>query len=514
MVCSPIRRGLPAIPPRRTQLLMTIVVNVRRRTIARYFTAAIVAPLCALASCSAPETGTLTAAPAHVDTAAVAHSPAPSPPPPPPNIVFLLADDMRFDAIHAAGNPIIQTPKLDELAHQGVLFKNAYVTTPICAISRASIFTGQYASRHGILDFNTDFTPSQLALTYPSLLRAAGYRTGFIGKFGVGDNPPAAAFDFWKGFAGQGVYETIDSLGQPIHLTKLMGEQAIAFLQAQPKGKPFMLSLSFKSPHPQDEDARQFIPDPVDMGMYEGMTMPTPATGGAADWNAFPTFFKVNSEARNRWVPLFSTPEIYQTSVKNYYRLVSGMDRAVGEIRSALKHLGLDSNTVIIFASDNGFLLGEHGLSHKWYGFEESVRVPLLIYDPRDPTGQGGRVEQSIALNVDLAPTILNLASVAVPAGMQGQTLVPVLHGKSPASWRQDFLFEHLYVDPGIRRSVGVVGGRYKYLKYIDPTPNYEVLYDLVVDPLETTNLVNDPRYQTILENLRTRFAELAAQAR
>jgi arylsulfatase A-like enzyme len=293
-----------------------------------------------------------------------------------------------------------------------------------------------------------------------------------------------------------------------------MGQQAVSFLESQPRGKPFALSISFKAPHVQDEDPRQFIPDPVDMTMYEGMTMPTPLTGSNLYWNAFPDFFKTNNEARNRWQVLFSTPDKFQTSVKNYYRLVSGMDRTIGDIQAALKRLNLDNNTVIIFSSDNGFFLGELGMAHKWYGQEPSVRVPMIIYDPRDLTGENGRVETSIALNVDIAPTILDLAGLSVPTYMQGQTLMPLVHGTTPAGWRQDFLMEHPYPDPTIKRSVGVVGGRYKYLKYIDPSPNYEVIYDLVNDPLETTNLAQDPRYQTILESLRQRYTELAARAR
>src|SRR6185503_6244767 len=284
---------------------------VRRRALLRRSIVAVVATGLSVASCGAPNS----------PDAPV--SPDRRPPPPrmlgvdaPPNILFLLADDMRFDA---AGNKVIQTPTLDALAQQGVLFKNSYVTSPICNISRASIFTGQWASRHGILDFDTDFSPTQLAQTYPVLLHRAGFRTGFIGKFGVGDNPPASAFDYWKGFAGQGVYETTDSAGNPIHLTKLMSEQAISFLRSQPRSKPFMLSVSFKSPHPQDEDARQFIPDPADMGLYAGITMPTPATGSNAYWNALPDFFRQNNEARGRWLNLFATPDMYQTSVKNYY---------------------------------------------------------------------------------------------------------------------------------------------------------------------------------------------------
>ena len=431
-----------------------------------------------------------------------------------PNLIFFLADDMRWDAMGVVGNPIVQTPNLDALARKGVLFRNAYVTTPICAISRASIFTGQFASRHGILDFHTDFTPAALAQTYPVLLRKAGYRTGFIGKHGVGDTPDSTFVDHWRGFAGGGYYETKDSAGNPIHLTHLQGRQAIAFLKSQPKGKPFALSVSFKAPHVQDDDPRQFIPETVDLPLYEKTAIPSAIAGSDLYWNAFPEFFKKNNLARDRWGVLFSTPAKYQKSVKGYYQLITGMDRAIGEIEATLENLKLADNTVIIFSSDNGFFLGELGMAHKWYGQEPSVRVPLIMYDPRDPTGQGGRFETAIALNIDIAPTLLDLAHVTIPSRMQGRSLLPLLHGTTPAGWRTDFYMEHMYNDPGIRRSVGVVGGRYKYLKYVDPTPNYEYLYDLVVDPSETRNFAADSSYQTILAQLRQRYSELAAKAR
>ena len=178
-------------------------------------------------------------------------------------------------------------------------------------------------------------------------------------------------------------------------------------------------------------------------------------------------------------------PEKYQASVKGYYQLVSGLDRVVGEIRTELRRLGLEKNTVIIFSSDNGFFLGELGMAHKWYGQDPSVRVPLVVYDPRNLTGQGGRVETALALNIDIAPTILAIAGVPIPPQMEGSSLIPLVHGQSVA-WRSDYLFEHLLPDPMIRRSEGVIGGRYKYLRYIDPNPNYEVLYDLAIDPNET----------------------------
>jgi arylsulfatase A-like enzyme len=432
-------------------------------------------------------------------------------PPQRPNLIFLLADDMRWDAAGYTGNTIVQTPNLDELAHTGVSFRNAYVSSPICAISRASIFTGQYSRRHGVLDFSTQLSPEALAQTYPALLAAAGYRTGFIGKFGVGANPPEQLFDYWRGFAGNGDYETTDSAGRPIHLTRLMTQQAIEFLERQTRDNPFVLSVSYKAPHVQDEDPRQFIPESVDRALYATDVIAPPVT--ADYWSGFPAFFRTNNLGRERWELLFSTPDRYQASVKGYYRLISGMDRSIGVIRAALRRLNLDSNTVIIFSSDNGFFLGELGLSHKWYGMEPSVRVPLIMYDPRDLTGQRGRTESAIALNVDIAPTLLDFAGVQIPERMQGQSLTAATRGFAIPS-RGDFLFEHLLPEASIKRSTGVVGGRYKYLRYLDPTPNFEVLYDLAVDPNETINFAQDGAYEAILDSLRQRHADLAARAR
>ena len=432
-----------------------------------------------------------------------------------PNILFLLADDMRADAVGYAGNPIIRTPNLDALAHRGVWFSNAYVSSPICAISRASIFSGQYARRHGIVDFDHDFSPAALAQTYPALLHAAGYRTGFIGKFGVGNDPPVELFDYWRGFTGQGTYETNarDSLGHPLHLTKLMTWQAIEFLESQPHDRPFALSISYKAPHVQDEDPRQFVAEAADAGMYATELIPTPPTADDRYWLAFPQFFREHNLARERWQMLFSTPDKYQASVKGYYRLVSGLDRSVGALRAALRRLNLEDNTIIIFTSDNGFFLGELGMAHKWYGHDPSIRVPLIFFDPRGLADQDGREDTSIVVNEDIAPTLLELAGVRIPATMQGRSMVAAAHGDVSFE-RTDFLFEEMMPEPGIKRSTGVAGGRYKYLVYVDPQPNYEVLYDLVADPHETTNLAADPRYASILSTLRQRHADLVAQAR
>ena len=193
-----------------------------------------------------------------------------------PNIVFLLTDDQRWDSLGCMGNKIVQTPEIDRLSSQGVTFTNNFVTTSICMTSRASIFLGQYARAHKINDFSTAFTAEQFRRTYPQLLRRAGYHSGFIGKYGVGDEMPVNEFDYWQGFPGQGKYFPQGEPGK--HLTELMGDQALEFLERAPRDRPFCLSISFKAAHVQDEDPRQFLPSPATEGLYRDVAIPMPKT--------------------------------------------------------------------------------------------------------------------------------------------------------------------------------------------------------------------------------------------
>jgi arylsulfatase A-like enzyme len=321
-----------------------------------------------------------------------------------PNIIFLVTDDHRADAMGCAGNTIIQTPNMDALAANGIRFTNAFVTTSICASSRASIFSGQWTRQHGIKDFRRNFLPETLARTYPILLRDAGYRTGFIGKYGVGPNKelPVDRYDYWRGFAGQGKYEHEDEDGNYKHLTQIMGEQAIEFLQGCPKAQPFCLSVSFKAPHVQDRDPRQFIYDRAYENLYKYATIPTPETANPRYFQALPEFLQT-SEARRRWEIRFPNPQKFQESVKGYYRLITGVDVVIGRIRNQLKQLNLDDNTVIMLIGDNGFYLGEYGLAGKWFPHELSIRVPLLVYDPRADRKRRGVTLEQMALNVDIA---------------------------------------------------------------------------------------------------------------
>ncbi len=421
-----------------------------------------------------------------------------------PNIVFLLADDLRWDALGCMGNRVVRTPNLDALAKKGVLFRNAFVTTSICAVSRASIFTGQYARRHKVNDFKTDLTPAAFARTYVALLRAAGYRVGFIGKYGVGVNLPARAFDYWRGFPGQGRYFTKT---EPVHLTRRMGDQALEFLKAQDGKTPFCLSVSFKAPHAQDRAPREFPPDPRDEKLYEGVTIPVPKTAGEQYFRALPEFAQ-KSEGRARWKLRFASPEKYQKTVRDYYRLVTGLDREVGRIVAALEQLGLADNTILVFSSDNGFFLGERGMADKWLMYEESIRVPLIVFDPRLPREKRGRSVTPMALNIDLAPTMLDYAGVAVPNTMQGRSLRPLVEGLAPA-WRADWFYEHHTLPKIIPPSEGVRTEHWAYLRWMGREPVVEELYDLRADPLQEHNLAGRPEHRAMLARLGARWEEL-----
>jgi arylsulfatase A-like enzyme len=436
-----------------------------------------------------------------------------------PNIIFLLADDMRYDALGCTGNPYAITPNLDALAADGTIFRNMYATSPICAISRASIFTGQYARRHGIDDFQKFIPRTALQQTYPVLLRQNGYYTGFIGKYGVGDRMPVSFFDFWRGFPGQGTFFYRDSTGALVHETEFKERQAEQFINTRDPSKPFCLSISFKAPHGEDSSMENngFKPDPYFNSWYTGVQFPYPDTYDNQYYLQFPQAWRrspqnVLNEARVRFNTRFSTPEKFQTTYHAIYRLVSGVDKVVGELMDHLKAKGLDKNTIIVFTSDNGYYMGEHGLEGKWYGHEESIRLPLIIYDPRLPRQR--KVATEIALNIDLAPTILAWAQVNVPYRMQGVPLQSLMIGNG-SNWRTEFFYEHPYVsDPGtyIPRSIGIVAPPWKYIRYYGGTNPfqqtlYEELFDVSADPHEKNNLAKQPVWRTRITDYRRRVA-------
>ncbi len=421
-----------------------------------------------------------------------------------PNIIFLLTDDQRWDALGYAGNNIIKTPNMDRLASEGVFFENAYVTTPICAVSRASILSGQYARRHGIHGFSTHFTDSAYAKTYPMLLKAAGYKTGFIGKYGIGkeEDFPWEKYDYWKCFGGQGRYWHRREDGTWVHLTELMGDWAVEFIDRMSPDTAFCLSVSFKAPHVQDGDPNQFLYDSAYADLYENVTIPVPVTADSVYWESFAPFFKKHNEARIRWAKRFATPEMYQRSVKGYYRLIYGIDVVIGRIREELAEKGLDDNTVIILMGDNGFYLAEHGMAGKWYAHKESVSVPLIYFDPRNKGKIHGMRRDEIALNIDIAPTILDLAGVEVPERVQGRSLLKLMARKKKGDWREAFLFEHLFKHSTIPMSEGVIGEKYKYVRFLVDEPQNEWLFDLEKDLREVVNFADSASYSSVKDSL------------
>lgn len=429
-----------------------------------------------------------------------------------PNIIFLLTDDQRWDAIGAMGNTIIKTPNMDKLASKGVLFQNAYTTTSICCVSRAGMLTGQYENKHNIHDFSTDLSPQALAKTYPALLKDAGYNLGFIGKFGVGLNAPEEMFDFFvnseAGGKMQPNYITIGKNGKEIHDTDTLSNAIQDFLSAYGKrDKPFNLSVSFKAPHEQDGDPPIYVTQPKYKDYYKDVTIPHPVTADPKYWLQFPSFFQTDINfGRARWKGLFGTPELYQENVKNYYRLITGVDDAIGRMMERLDKMGIADNTVIILMGDNGMFLGERGMEGKWWGYEESVRIPLIIYHPNFPDKIRQYRAPQIALNIDIAPTIISMANVKIPESMQGIDLVNLLKNDIPE--RDDFFYQHYFLGgPQIPREEGVVTKRYKYMNYIEN--NYEELFDIRLDPHETQNLANDAKFKYILDVLRIRYKEL-----
>lgn len=418
-----------------------------------------------------------------------------------PNFIILIADDLRSDCLGVLNN-IIQTPNLDKLAKEGILFLNNFVTTSICPTSRATILTGLYARSHGIWDFETPLTEDQWKLTYPYLLQQAGYTNAFIGKWGLGGPLPQDKFDYWAGFVRQGNYFTP---GRSEHLTSYLTNKVETFLSQTTK--PFCLNLSYKAPHvdsyPNDNS---FIPDPKFFHLYSQINIPRP--NNEQHYRKLPEFLQ-QSKARVRYEKRFATEELFQRSVKNYYRLVTGIDESIARIRESLQENQLSHNTYIIFTSDNGFLLGEKGLAGKWFGFEPAIRTPLIIKPPQS-VSQKFSLVKSMTLNIDLAPTILALGKIKPSqfSMMHGENLL----SKKLRNYRDSWLYEHLVIYPGIPTNVGIRTMRYKYLFF--PQYNYEMLFDLKIDPDENYNLAFDNSQQNLLTKLRNLVTSMGHKLR
>ncbi len=427
----------------------------------------------------------------------------------PLNLLVLYADDWRFDTLGVAGNPVVQTPHLDRLAADGLRFRNNYVTTSICGVSRASLLTGQWMSRHGNPAFAMFKTP--WAETYPGVLRTHGYRVGHIGKWHNGKFP-AEAYDFGRSYQTTHWQKQPD--GSEIHVTQKNERDALEFLRTQPSGQAFCLTVAFFAPHAEDANPRQYLPQPGSMALYRDTTIPVPANASADALRRLPPFLRdEKNEGRVRYHLRFDTPEKYQEMMKNYYRLCTEVDAAVGRIVEELRARGLLDRTLVVFTSDNGYFHGERGLADKWYPYEESIRTPLIVRDPRLSASQRGRAVDAMTLNVDLAPTFIAAAHLRPPGRMQGQDLSPLYLSDQPVAWRTEFFYEHATIGKvsSIPSSQALVRPTMKYIYW--PDFGYEELFDLTTDPAESRNLVDHPERATELGELRSRFSELKRQS-
>ncbi len=421
-----------------------------------------------------------------------------------PNIIFILTDDQRADALGYTGNKIIQTPEMDRLAREGVYFRNAFVTTPICAASRASILTGLYERTHGYTFQQGPLKKPYMNIAYPVILKKNGYYTGLFGKLGVSYKDAESLFD------KADIYDRNDkfndrrgyfykTIGEDtVHLTRFTGYEGQEFIRNAPKNKPFCLAMYFSAPHAHDPAPDQYFWQEKSDNRYANITIPPPVMADDKYFSALPAEVREGFN-RTRWYWRYDTPEKYQHSMKGYYRMISEIDDEIGEIRKVLEEQGIADNTVIIFMGDNGLFTGERQLAGKWLMYELSLNVPMIIYDPRAKKHQD---VTDMVLNIDVPKTILDLAGVPAPEPYQGLSLVPYIDQQKPEKVREAILIEHLWDLPQIPSSEGIRTSQWKYFRYrLIMAP--EELYNLNDDPMEKINLAQNPDYKDVLDNLR-----------
>jgi alpha-L-rhamnosidase len=425
-----------------------------------------------------------------------------------PNIIFILTDDQRWDALGYAGNKYIHTPEMDKLAREGTYFKNTFSSTPICAASRASIISGLYERTHKF-SFSTDEIKDEyMQHAYPLELRNAGYYTGFFGKFGVKYKHLDKLYDVSDSYdrankkdSSSYFYKKIN--GKTVHLTRYTGQQALDFIDKAPKNKPFCLQLSFSAPHASDNAPDQYFWQQENNQLFQNQTMPPAKLAEDKYFNELPEAVKAGFN-RLRWTWRYDTPEKYQHSVKGYYRMIAGIDNEIAKIRAELKAKGLDKNTIIIFMGDNGYFMGERQLAGKWLMYDNSLRIPLVIVDPRNPKHHD---ESKMALNLDVPATILDYAGVKQPKTWHGKSLKPLVQMQGKFN-RDTVLIEHLWEFSEIPPSEGVRTAEWKYFRYVNDKA-IENLYNLKSDPLEIKNLVTDAKYKSKLVEFRAKLEQL-----
>jgi N-acetylglucosamine-6-sulfatase len=436
------------------------------------------------------------------------------------NVIFILTDDHRNDFMGFTGRlPWLKTPNMDRLYKEGAWFKNAFVTTALCSPSRASILTGEYSHVHTIVD-NIAPEPPNL-IYFPQYLQKAGYQTAFLGKWHMGDDDdyPRPGFHHWESFKGQGVYynPTLNINGKQVsykdstYITDLLTEHSISWLQARDKSKPFFLYLSHKAVHSPLAPAKRHA------GMYRNQKYKLPSTYHQTISDEYkklnwPEWVK---QQRYSWHGVdypYHTHQNIEELVQLYCETLSGVDESIGTILSYLRKEGLDKNTLVIYMGDNGFSMGEHGLIDKRHFYEESAKVPFLVYCPE--VFAGGKVVSKLVQNVDVAPTILTAAGLQAPSNMPGKSFLPLLKGDS-TNWRDKIFYEYFweYDFPMTPTVFGVRSDKYKYIRYYGIWDTNE-LYDLEKDPGETTNLIDKEEYSQIAQELATELFNWLEQTR
>lgn len=443
-----------------------------------------------------------------------------------PNFVFLYTDDQRWDALGVVQReqgkggrfPWLESPRLDQLAAQGVRFRNAFVVTALCAPSRAAFLTGQYGHVNGVVNNHTPFPVA--AVTHASLLRAAGYRTAYIGKWHMGSQSgQRPGFDFSASFIGQGVYFDcpVEVNGEKTAtrgwIDDVSTDYAIRFIEEH-KSRPFSLVLGFKTCH------GPFTPPPRTDATYgdaQARIVPnlnTPAiyrTGEASDGAKGSEKKKKKKSAQQ--TPVAAANDEGVPTNLGMFRGLRAIDENVGRLLDTLDRLGLADNTVVAYSSDNGFYLGEHGLGDKRTAYDESLRIPLLVRYPKLATA--GRVVDELVLNVDLAPTWLDLAGVPIPESMQGRSWRPLLQGERPEpAWRESFFYSYFREGRFTAPTVTAVRtSRAKLIKY-PGREDWTELFDLTTDPYETRNLYGDAERADLRKQLEEEYARQSAAVR
>jgi N-acetylglucosamine-6-sulfatase len=428
-----------------------------------------------------------------------------------PNVIVVFTDDQRWDTL--GSRSFLKTPNLDRLAREGALFANAFCTTSLCSPSRASMLSGLYAHAHKVLDNFTDF-PASLP-SYPKRLQESGYETGYIGKWhmGEGNDEPRPGFDYWMSHQGQGNYfdTTFNINGKREllkgYITTRITEKAVDWIR-KPREKPFCLIVGHKAPH------GPFVPEPKYAKAFDATDIPRPATEkdtgpGKPDWvrQRVTTWHGIDG-------PIYKACGFqgYDDFVRAYYAAILSVDDSVGRIYEALREAGTLDNTLFIFTTDNGFLLGEHGAIDKRAMWEESIRVPMIVRYPR--LIPQARVVNEMVLHIDLAPSILDACGARPLENIHGRSWTALLAGKA-GPWRTSFLYEYNYerqfpYTPNVR---GIRTDDWKYIRYPhgDGGPDRWTaeLYNLKKDPQETKNLVNDPGSAAVLKQLQRELAGL-----